>query len=204
MLSVLGLAPKLPARLAAAAGRGPGEKGTGTTGPQCAFKPQIISCTHMAWLGMVRHGWSAGAGCGYHTSPAHHAESRLRVQLSGRRGRHLMSGRQHLQRCAHKPPVRGGARWRAVGRSAGAQRRLTRLLYVTFSLGFGLKAHLHSQPGGHSPVPAGGDTAAIKGRNRPVRFRFVMRGCGGHIAGSSSRKLAHMRVQKVCQGRFRV
>ena len=24
----------------------------------------------MAWLGMVLQGWSAGAGCGNHTSPA--------------------------------------------------------------------------------------------------------------------------------------
>ena len=24
----------------------------------------------MAWLGIERQGWSAGAGCGYHTSPA--------------------------------------------------------------------------------------------------------------------------------------
>ncbi|CAA7410315.1 unnamed protein product [Spirodela intermedia] len=23
----------------------------------------------MAWLGMYLHGWSLGAGCGFHTSP---------------------------------------------------------------------------------------------------------------------------------------
>lgn len=28
--------------------------------------------TYMAWFGIERQGWSGGAGCGYHTSPAAH------------------------------------------------------------------------------------------------------------------------------------
>ncbi len=29
----------------------------------------------MAWLGIVLQGWSFGAGCGYHTSPAYPAHT---------------------------------------------------------------------------------------------------------------------------------
>lgn len=64
-----------------------------------------------------------------------------------------MSGRHHLQRCVHKcVEVQGGGQLDETS-APNADWRGFRV-WVSH-LGSLLKAHLRSQPGGHSPVPAG-------------------------------------------------
>lgn len=90
---------------------------------------QQVLRTHMAWFGMWRHGWSAGAGCGYHTSPARRSKQHVTGLTPCRRHLALLHARQLIW-------------WLSMWiRSGQHDHKLAS------------QCHLRNRPGGRSPAP---------------------------------------------------
>jgi hypothetical protein len=66
----------------------------------------------MAWLAIARQGWSLGAGCGYHTSPAY---------LPQARGQDI-EGMSHLLSCACQDAGSAWLRRKALEQATHDQR----------------------------------------------------------------------------------